>query len=196
MPVPISPDPCKAQVSLPAAPLSHLGFRLCVHLPMWHEHHLISRDRLNLLSKYLLHLERHMKLCPIPRRCPSVPPPAPCMELGHQPCCPLHRQLFCDFGEEMIITDSNGEQPLSAMISMITKVRRAASGILPGRWATAGCLVCSCHPELISETTLLLTRTTLVWLPAWMRPGMGLRVATLSPFQKYRAWLNSTEVSP
>ncbi|KAF6091725.1 ubiquitin like modifier activating enzyme 1 [Phyllostomus discolor] len=33
----------------------------------------------------------------------------------------LFGQLFCDFGEEMIITDSNGEQPLSAMISMITK---------------------------------------------------------------------------
>ncbi|XP_051034682.1 ubiquitin-like modifier-activating enzyme 1 Y [Phodopus roborovskii] len=30
-------------------------------------------------------------------------------------------QLFCDFGEEMILTDSNGEQPLSAMVSMITK---------------------------------------------------------------------------
>lgn len=32
------------------------------------------------------------------------------------------RQLFCDFGEEMIVYDTNGEQPLSAMISMITKV--------------------------------------------------------------------------
>lgn len=31
-------------------------------------------------------------------------------------------QLFCDFGEEMIVYDTNGEQPLSAMISMITKV--------------------------------------------------------------------------
>ena len=112
------------------------------------------------------------------------------MELEHQACCPLHRQLFCDFGEEMIITDSNGEQPLSAMISMITKVRTAASGVLAGRF------VCFCYPELVSETTLLLTRTTLVWLPAWMRPDTGLRVATLSPFQKYRAWLNSTEVSP
>ncbi|KAL1763017.1 ubiquitin-like modifier-activating enzyme 1, partial [Sigmodon hispidus] len=30
-------------------------------------------------------------------------------------------QLFCDFGEEMILTDPNGEQPLSAMVSMITK---------------------------------------------------------------------------
>ncbi|KAF0036226.1 hypothetical protein F2P81_011538 [Scophthalmus maximus] len=33
----------------------------------------------------------------------------------------LFGQLFCDFGEEMIVFDTNGEQPLSAMISMITK---------------------------------------------------------------------------
>ncbi|XP_018616303.1 ubiquitin-like modifier-activating enzyme 1 [Scleropages formosus] len=33
----------------------------------------------------------------------------------------LFGQLFCDFGEEMIVYDTNGEQPLSAMISMITK---------------------------------------------------------------------------
>ncbi|KAM8893344.1 LOW QUALITY PROTEIN: ubiquitin-like modifier-activating enzyme 1 [Lycaon pictus] len=33
----------------------------------------------------------------------------------------LFGQLFCDFGEEMILTDSNGEQPLSAMVSMVTK---------------------------------------------------------------------------
>ncbi|MGH0129178.1 UNVERIFIED_CONTAM: hypothetical protein FKN15_037618 [Acipenser sinensis] len=33
----------------------------------------------------------------------------------------LFGQLFCDFGEEMIVLDPNGEQPLSAMISMITK---------------------------------------------------------------------------
>ncbi|XP_020936576.1 ubiquitin-like modifier-activating enzyme 1 [Sus scrofa] len=33
----------------------------------------------------------------------------------------LFGQLFCDFGEEMILTDANGEQPLSAMISMVTK---------------------------------------------------------------------------
>uniref|UniRef100_A0A8C7XMU7 E1 ubiquitin-activating enzyme n=1 Tax=Oryzias sinensis TaxID=183150 RepID=A0A8C7XMU7_9TELE len=33
----------------------------------------------------------------------------------------LFGQLFCDFGEEMVVYDSNGEQPLSAMISMITK---------------------------------------------------------------------------
>lgn len=30
-------------------------------------------------------------------------------------------QLFCVFGEEMFLTDSNWEQALSAMVSMITK---------------------------------------------------------------------------
>lgn len=34
----------------------------------------------------------------------------------------------------MILTDSNGEQPLSAMISMVTKVRRLAPGVLAGMW--------------------------------------------------------------
>uniref|UniRef100_A0A672GQP2 E1 ubiquitin-activating enzyme n=1 Tax=Salarias fasciatus TaxID=181472 RepID=A0A672GQP2_SALFA len=33
----------------------------------------------------------------------------------------LFGQLFCDFGDEMVVYDTNGEQPLSAMISMITK---------------------------------------------------------------------------
>ncbi|XP_033825185.1 ubiquitin-like modifier-activating enzyme 1 [Periophthalmus magnuspinnatus] len=33
----------------------------------------------------------------------------------------LFGQLFCDFSDEMIVYDTNGEQPLSAMISMITK---------------------------------------------------------------------------
>ncbi|XP_041037385.1 uncharacterized protein LOC121274248 isoform X5 [Carcharodon carcharias] len=33
----------------------------------------------------------------------------------------LFGQLFCDFGPEMIVLDMNGEQPLSAMISMVTK---------------------------------------------------------------------------
>uniref|UniRef100_A0A8D3CNN1 E1 ubiquitin-activating enzyme n=1 Tax=Scophthalmus maximus TaxID=52904 RepID=A0A8D3CNN1_SCOMX len=39
----------------------------------------------------------------------------------------LFGQLFCDFGEEMIVFDTNGEQPLSAMISMITKVSLSVS---------------------------------------------------------------------
>uniref|UniRef100_A0A6Q2YYV8 E1 ubiquitin-activating enzyme n=1 Tax=Esox lucius TaxID=8010 RepID=A0A6Q2YYV8_ESOLU len=34
----------------------------------------------------------------------------------------LFGQLFCDFGEDMVVFDTNGEQPLTAMISMITKV--------------------------------------------------------------------------
>uniref|UniRef100_A0A8C5K769 Ubiquitin-like modifier-activating enzyme 1 n=1 Tax=Jaculus jaculus TaxID=51337 RepID=A0A8C5K769_JACJA len=33
----------------------------------------------------------------------------------------LFGQLFCDFGEDMVLTDPNGEQPLSAMVSMVTK---------------------------------------------------------------------------
>lgn len=70
------------------------------------------------------------------------------MGFGHQPCCLLYRQLFCDFGEEMILTDSNGEQPLSAMVSMVTKVRRPASGVLVGSWAAAGLPVCSWYPAL------------------------------------------------
>lgn len=51
----------------------------------------------------------------------------------------LYRQLFCDFGEEMVLTDSNGEQPLSAMVSMVTKVRRPASGAWQanGQWQSS-----------------------------------------------------------
>ncbi|XP_075993676.1 ubiquitin-like modifier-activating enzyme 1 [Genypterus blacodes] len=33
----------------------------------------------------------------------------------------LFGQLFCDFGEEMVVHDTNGEQPVSALISMIIK---------------------------------------------------------------------------
>ncbi|XP_046505256.1 ubiquitin-like modifier-activating enzyme 1, partial [Equus quagga] len=33
----------------------------------------------------------------------------------------LFGQLFCDFGEEMILTDCDGQQPLSAVVSMVTK---------------------------------------------------------------------------
>lgn len=33
----------------------------------------------------------------------------------------LFGQLFCDFGNDFVVLDPNGEQPLSAMISMITK---------------------------------------------------------------------------
>ncbi|KAJ8259163.1 hypothetical protein COCON_G00181750 [Conger conger] len=33
----------------------------------------------------------------------------------------LFGQLFCDFGEDMLVFDTTGEQPLSAMVSMVTK---------------------------------------------------------------------------
>ncbi|XP_060948881.1 ubiquitin-like modifier-activating enzyme 1 [Limanda limanda] len=37
----------------------------------------------------------------------------------------LFGQLFCDFGDEMVVYDTNGEKPLSAMISLITKDNQA-----------------------------------------------------------------------
>lgn len=67
--------------------------------------------------------------------------------LGSSTVVSLDRQLFCDFGKEMILTDSNGEQPLSAMVSMVTKVGRLSSG----KWAAAVIPVLSCCPEPLSE---------------------------------------------
>jgi len=32
-------------------------------------------------------------------------------------------QIFCDFGESFTVVDTNGEQPISNMISSVTKVR-------------------------------------------------------------------------
>lgn len=32
------------------------------------------------------------------------------------------RQLFCDFGKEFTVYDTNGEQPISNMIAAVTKV--------------------------------------------------------------------------
>lgn len=133
------------------------------------EHHLISTsDELCLLGKYSLQL--------------GGPWSAMCMVSCTSRVVSLHRQLFCDFGEEMILIDSNGEPTLSAMVSMVTKVRSRAPGkraaaVLPSCW----------HPELLSKSYSFLIRITLELSPAWMNPSMGLRVATLSPSQKYRA---------
>ena len=38
------------------------------------------------------------------------------------------RQIFCDFGEKFLVSDVTGEQPLSVMISAITKVREREGG--------------------------------------------------------------------
>jgi len=35
----------------------------------------------------------------------------------------LFRQIFCDFGEKFVVSDVTGEQPLSVLISAVTKVR-------------------------------------------------------------------------
>lgn len=35
----------------------------------------------------------------------------------------LFRQIFCDFGDKFVVSDVTGEQPLSVLISAVTKVR-------------------------------------------------------------------------
>lgn len=108
-------------ILLPANP--SLSFdSVYLAFPIWHDcHRIASRKGLSLLSSYSLHLEGHIEYLHA-------------WVLGSSPVV-SYRQLFCDFGEEMILTDSNGEQPLSAMVSMVTKVRRSAPRVLAGRWA-------------------------------------------------------------
>ena len=33
------------------------------------------------------------------------------------------RQIFCDFGEQFVVNDVTGEQPISVIVSSVTKVR-------------------------------------------------------------------------
>ena len=40
---------------------------------------------------------------------------------GTFPALPC-RQIFCDFGEEFTVIDPDGEQPVSVLISAVTKV--------------------------------------------------------------------------
>lgn len=35
----------------------------------------------------------------------------------------LFSQIFCDFGESFSVVDTNGEEPISNMISSVTKVQ-------------------------------------------------------------------------
>lgn len=102
----------------------------------------------------------------------------------------LNRQLFCDFGEEMLVFDTNGEQPLSAMISMITKVKACVMVAL-------SLVYCGVRMNKVSHCHLLnffcslcvvcVKRTALVWLRVWMKHDMDLRVETTSLSQKCRA---------
>ena len=32
------------------------------------------------------------------------------------------RQIFCDFGDSFVVTDTDGEQPVSVLVSAITRV--------------------------------------------------------------------------
>uniref|UniRef100_A0A8C6ZBX4 SUMO-activating enzyme subunit 1 n=1 Tax=Nothoprocta perdicaria TaxID=30464 RepID=A0A8C6ZBX4_NOTPE len=53
----------------------------------------------------------------------------------------LFGQLFCDFGDDMVVTDTNGEQPLSAMVSMgcpgeVTCLDEARHGFESGDFVT------------------------------------------------------------
>lgn len=89
---------------------------------------------------------------------------------GTSPVVSFYRQLFCDFGEEMILTDSNGEQPLSAMISMVTKVRRLAPGVLAGMWVAIVLLYAPGTLILPLRLSLLLFQPGQPWccnLPGW-----------------------------
>lgn len=65
-------------------------------------------------------------------------------------CCFTFRQLFCDFGEDMVLTDANGEQPLTAMVSMVTKVRHCLLGPLPGLLGLQTTLAPPHHPPACS----------------------------------------------
>lgn len=92
----------------------------------------------------------HVHLCPY---CVStVMSPAWCLSTWVPDLSPVfsfYRQLFCDFGEEMILTDSNGEQPLTAIVSMVTKVWSLAHD--RHVCSLSPCL-CSDYPDSTCET--------------------------------------------
>lgn len=92
----------------------------------------------------------------------------------------------------MIVYDTNGEQPLSAMISMITKVRT--------------CIVfffSKCSLLLKYEVCILTLKPFADWSSrtiqelwhVWMRLAMALRVETTSPSLRFRVWWSSMDAS-
>ena len=50
-------------------------------------------------------------------------------------------QIFCDFGESFTVVDTNGEQPISNMISSVSKVTRILHKEYIKKWA-ARTLIC------------------------------------------------------
>ena len=63
------------------------------------------------------------------------------------------RQIFCDFGDSFIVSDTDGEQPISVLISSITRVS-VASGACVGHMATSCSIV---HELYILATTITIT---------------------------------------
>ena len=62
----------------------------------------------------------------------------------------LFAEIFCDFGESFTVYDTNGEQPLSIMISAITK--NVSTGVVFSCYQKALknlVLVCLCKPSTI-----------------------------------------------
>lgn len=80
----------------------------------------------------------------------------------------------------MIVYDTNGEQPLSAMISMITKVSMLRSHL----WRVKN-KVMSLKPLILTRNDIVF-RTTQVLLHVLMRLVMGLRMETMSLSLRFR----------
>lgn len=81
----------------------------------------------------------------------------------------------------MVVYDSNGEQPLSAMISMITKVS-FIQNCSPQKFV----LHFKHSPEGMRFSGFC--RILQELLRVWMRLVMALRVVITSPSQRFRAW--------
>lgn len=90
-----------------------------------------------------------------------------CLGKLKSPC----RQIFCDFGEEFVISDVTGEQPISVIISSVSKVTTL------------------CWLDLALDRDLyfsLSCRTQRVWCPVPMKPDTTLRMVTMLHLERWR----------
>lgn len=72
----------------------------------------------------------------------------------------LFGQIFCDFGENFEVVDSNGETPVSAMVAGITKEVRQQTKKSTGYFAEHGCA----SPDITDSFLCLRT----VWWPVFL----------------------------
>lgn len=49
--------------------------------------------------------------------------------------CGVFGKVFCDFGDEFVVTDTTGENPVTCMVSSISQVRRCHTHCLAARAA-------------------------------------------------------------